>query len=183
MERFEIRLCGFGGQGIVLAGYILGKASTIYDHKYATFTQSHGPEARGGACSAQVVISDKPVRYPYIIKPSVLIAMSQEAYSKYHKEVTKGGLIIFDEDLVRPDSSPEGVKLLGVPGTRIAEEKLGRKMVANVVMLGFFAAVTDVISLEALREAVRTSVPKGTEELNLQAFELGYQYAQERIKG
>ena len=175
MSRTEIRLTGFGGQGIILSGYIIGKAAAIHDKKQATFTQSYGPESRGGACSAQVIISDELVSYPQVIAPSIQIVMSQEAYSKYAPTLRDGALLIVDEDLVETDDLPDGVRLLCVPATRLAEE-MGRKIVANIVMLGFFAAVTDVVSVEAVREAVRSSVPKGTEEFNLKAFEKGYEY-------
>jgi len=173
--RTEIRLTGLGGQGIIRAGYILGKAAAIHDGRNAVFTQSYGPEARGGASSAQVIISDEPIRYPRLIAPSVLIAMSQEGWDRYHGELREDSLAIIEEELVEPGSLAKGVKLLSIPATRIAEG-LGRSIVANVVMLGFVAAVTDVVSVEALREAVRTSVPRGTEELNLRAFEQGYRY-------
>jgi 2-oxoglutarate ferredoxin oxidoreductase subunit gamma len=180
MSRTEIRLTGFGGQGIILSGYIIGKAAAIHDKKQATFTQSYGPESRGGACSAQVIISDEPVSYPHLINPSILVVMSQEAYNKYAPTLRDGVLLIVDQDLVEMGDLPGDVKLLSVPATCLAEE-LGRKIVANIVMLGFFAAVTDVISVEAMREAVRTSVPKGTEELNLRAFEKGYEYGQREM--
>lgn len=178
MNRTEIRLSGFGGQGIILMGYILGKAAALYDHKHATMTQSYGPESRGGACSAQVIVADAPVSYPHLIRPQVLAAMSQEAYTKYAGELTEDGLLIIDEDLVRPNddtSRARRVRLFGVPATRIAEQ-MGRKMIANIVMLGCLAALDDTVSVEALRQAVRSSVPKGTEELNLQAFERGYEH-------
>jgi 2-oxoglutarate ferredoxin oxidoreductase subunit gamma len=177
MSRTEIRLTGFGGQGIILSGYIVGKAAAIHDKKQATFTQSYGPESRGGACSAQVIISDEPVSYPHLIDPSILVVMSQEAYNKYAPALRDGALLIVDEDFVETGEVVGSVKLLSVPATRLAEE-LGRKIVANIVMLGFFAAVTDVVSVEAMREAVLSSVPKGTEELNLKAFQKGYEYGQ-----
>jgi 2-oxoglutarate ferredoxin oxidoreductase subunit gamma len=185
MSRTEIRLTGFGGQGIILSGYIVGKAAAIHDRKQATFTQSYGPESRGGACSAQVIISNDPVSYPHLVDPSILVVMSQEAYNKYAPALREDALLIVDQDLVETGEiagdlgSGNGVKLLSVPATRLAEE-LGRKIVANIVMLGFFAAVISeaVVSVEALREAVRTSVPKGTEELNLKAFQKGYEYGQ-----
>jgi 2-oxoglutarate ferredoxin oxidoreductase subunit gamma len=180
MSRTEIRLTGFGGQGIILSGYIIGKAAAIHDKKQATFTQSYGPESRGGACSAQVIISDEPVSYPHLIDPAILVVMSQEAYNKYAPALRDGVLLIVDEDLVEMGEMNCEVKLLSVPATRLAEE-LGRKIVANIVMLGFFAAMTDLISVEAMREAVRTSVPKGTEELNLRAFEKGYEYGQREM--
>jgi len=178
MSRTEVRLTGFGGQGIILSGYIVGKAAAIHDEKQATFTQSYGPESRGGACSAQVIVSDEPISYPHLTAPAILVVMSQEAYNKYAPGLREGALLIVDEDLVETGEIAGDVKFLSVPATRLAEE-LGRKIVANIVMLGFFAAVTDVVSVEALRESVRTSVPKGTEELNLRAFEKGYEYGEQ----
>ena len=180
MGRWEIKLAGFGGQGIILSGYILGKAASIYDGKNATFTQSYGPESRGGACSAQLIISDELIHYPHLISPSIMVFMSQEAYTKYHGELQEGGLMIIDEDLVDTGDLADEVRTLAIPSTRMAEE-LGRKIVANVVILGFLAAVTDVVSVEAMREAVRTSVPSGTGELNLKAFEKGYEYGRQVI--
>ena len=175
MSRTEVRLTGFGGQGIILSGYIVGKAAAIHDRKQATFTQSYGPESRGGACSAQLVISDEPVHYPHLIHPDVLVVMSQEAYDRYIPELEGRGLLLFDEDLVEVGELSEGIRALHIPATRLAEE-LGRKIVANIVMLGFLSAITDLVSVRAMREAVRTSVPAGTEELNLRAFEVGYKY-------
>ena len=177
-NRHEIRLCGYGGQGIILAGYIIGQAASIFDGKNATFVQDYGPEARGGACRAEVVISDERVLYPYINAPSVLIAMSQEAYNKYYTKNRHDALVIIDEDLVKPRETTN-VELLTVPATRIAEE-LGRVTVANVVMLGFFTAVTDIVSIDAMRKSILASVPKGTEELNMKAIERGYVYGLEK---
>jgi 2-oxoglutarate ferredoxin oxidoreductase subunit gamma len=178
MGRTEIRLSGFGGQGIIMTGYIIGEAVAIHDGKNATFTQSYGPESRGGAAAAQVVISDEPISYPHVIDPSVLVVMSQGAYNRYVPGFGKDGLLIIDQDLVETDEAVEGLRLLSVPATRLAEE-LGRKIVANVVMLGFLASVTDLASVEAMKKAVLSSVPKGTEELNLKAFGRGYEYGQQ----
>jgi 2-oxoglutarate ferredoxin oxidoreductase subunit gamma len=178
MSRTEVRLTGFGGQGIILSGYIVGKAAAIYGKKQATFTRSYGPESRGGACSAQVIVSDETISYPHLVDPSILVVMSQEAYNKYAPDLREGALLIVDEDLVETGEVAGDVKFLSVPATRLAEE-LGRKIVANIVMLGFFAAVTDVVSVETMREAVRTSVPKGTEGLNLKAFDKGYEYGEQ----
>jgi len=180
MDRIEIRLSGFGGQGIILAGYILGKAAALYDHKHATMTQNYGPESRGGACSAQVVMADTPVNYPHLTQPQVLVAMSQEAYTKYVGELGEGGLLIIDEDMVKPDGAPQRVRFYTIPSTRIAEE-MGRRMIANIVMLGCLAALDTSVSVEALRQAVRSSVPKGTEDLNIQAFDRGYAHGQKLI--
>ncbi len=182
MNRIEIRLSGFGGQGIILAGYILGKAAALFDHKHATMTQNYGPESRGGACSAQVIVADSPVSYPHLTQPQVLAAMSQEAYSKYVDELADGGLLLIDEDLVRPNGDARRIRLYGIPATRIAEE-MGRKMVANIVMLGCLAALDQTVSPDALRQAVRVSVPKGSEELNLQAFDRGYTHGKRLLEG
>lgn len=179
MSRIEIRLSGFGGQGIILAASILGKAAALYDHKHATMTQNYGPESRGGACSGQVIISDAPVSYPHLTHPDVVVAMSQEAYTKYTSDLADGGLVLIDEDLVKPAERGRQIhaRLFSIPATRIAEE-MGRKMVANIVMLGFLAALDHSVSPDALRQAVRESVPKGTEEFNLKAFERGYIFVQ-----
>jgi 2-oxoglutarate ferredoxin oxidoreductase subunit gamma len=173
MERNEIRLSGFGGQGIILAAYILGKAAALHDHRYATMTQNYGPESRGGACSGQVIISDAPVSYPHLTRPNVFVAMSQEAVSKYAGDLVEGGLLLIDQDLVRLEPAAH-LRVYSIPATRIAEKELGRKMVANIVMLGFLAALDHSVSADALRQAVRDSVPKGTEDFNLQAFERGH---------
>lgn len=179
MNRLEIRLSGFGGQGIIRSGEIIGKAAVLYDNKYATFTQSYGPESRGGACAAQVAIADDPVElsYPHVVDPSILVIMSQGAYNKYVPGFRRDGLLIVDNSLVELDKAAEGVRVLGVPATHLAEE-LGRRIVANVVMLGFVAAVIDIAAPEAIKRAVLDSVPKGTEELNEQAFDAGLEYGQ-----
>lgn len=175
-DRHDIRLCGYGGQGIVLAGYIIGQAAAVYEGKNAVFIQDYGPEARGGACRADVVISDETVLYPYIEAPSILVAMSQEAYEKYSPSRREDTLVIIDRDLVVPGNT-EGSRLLTMPSRRIAEE-LGRVQVANVVMLGFFTAAAGAISVEAMKKSILASVPKGTGELNMDAFEQGYACAQ-----
>ena len=178
VNRHDIRLCGYGGQGIILAGYIVGQAASIFDGKNATFVQDYGPEARGGACRADVIVSDAPVLYPYIDTPSILVAMSQQAYDKYCPENPQDTLVIIDEDLVKPRET-RGKRLLAVPPRLIAEE-LGRVAVANVVMLGFLTAATNIVSAEAMKKSILTSVPKNTEELNLKAFERGYAYVPEK---
>jgi 2-oxoglutarate ferredoxin oxidoreductase subunit gamma len=175
MSATEIKFGGFGGQGVILAGMIIGRAASIYDNKFATLTQSFGPEARGSACSAQLIVSDERILYPYVTRPSILMAMSQEACNKFLPETTEDAALIVEEELVKPRQLNPDMKLFGIPATRFAEE-LGRKMVLNIVMVGFFTAVTKLVGGDAVREAVKTSVPKGTEDLNLRAFERGYQY-------
>lgn len=179
MNRLEVRLSGFGGQGIIRSGEIIGKAAVLYDGRFATFTQSYGPESRGGACAAQVAIADDPVElsYPHVVDPSVLVVMSQGGYNKYVPDFRRDGLLIIDKDLVELDEAAEGLEILTMPATHLAEE-IGRRIVANVVMLGFVAAVTDIASPEAIKKAVLDSVPKGTEELNTRAFDTGFEYGQ-----
>lgn len=181
MPVTEIRVAGFGGQGVILAGMIIGKAACIFENGYATLTQSFGPEARGSACSAQVIISDEPILYPYVTQPDILIAMSQDAYNRFVPELKPNGTLLIEEDLVRISDLPNGIRVHGVPATRLAEE-LGRRLVLNIVMVGFFAAVTKLIDPEALRKAVADSVPPGTEKLNLRAFDKGYEYGLMELK-
>jgi len=172
-NRTEIRIAGFGGQGVVLAGYILGKAGSIYSNKHATLTQSYGPESRGSACSAQVVLSDGEIFYPALIKPDILLVMSQEAETKFSGQVKKEGIILYDSSLVTPSS--DGIKYVGIPATELAGE-LGKKIVANMIMVGFLASQTEVITLEALRQAVIGVVAKQHLELNMKALYAGYSY-------
>ncbi len=154
---------------------IVGRAASIYDNKFATLTQSFGPEARGSACSAQVIVSERAILYPYVTKPQILLVMSQEACNRFLPEATDDATVIIEEDLVKPKGLKPGMKLYGIPATRLAEE-LGRKMILNIVMVGFFTSVTKLVSYESVRKAVTVSVPAGTEEINLKAFERGYQY-------
>lgn len=175
MATTELKFGGLGGQGVILAGMIVGRAAALHDQKEATLTQAFGPEARGSACSAQVVVSDDKILYPYVNHPQILVAMSQDAYNKFAPGCAPGAMILIEEELVKAEPLPEGAKVYAIPATRIAEE-LGRRMVLNIVMVGFFAAVTKLIGVEAMRKAVVESVPKGTTDLNLKAFDRGYEY-------
>jgi 2-oxoglutarate ferredoxin oxidoreductase subunit gamma len=171
----EIRIAGFGGQGVILAAAVIGKAAAIFQGGYATMTQSFGPEARGGSSSAQVILSNEPILYPYVAQPDILIVMSQEAATRFAPQLKPGGILITEQELVRVDRYPAGVRVYGVPATRLAEE-LGRKVVLNIVMTGFFGAVTGLLDPQALRQAVADSVPPALQKLNLQAFDKGYEY-------
>ncbi len=171
----DIRFSGFGGQGIIKSGLLIGKAASLFDSKFATLTQSFGPEARGGACSAQVVIDDDEVLYPYIIAPEILVSMSQEAYEKFIDEPIKGSIVLTDTDLVKPKKIRKDVKMYSIPATRIAEE-MGNRIFANVVMLGFFTAMTSVVSLEAMKKALPGSVPDRFLDTNIEALEKGYKH-------
>jgi 2-oxoglutarate ferredoxin oxidoreductase subunit gamma len=171
----EIRIAGFGGQGVILAAAVIGKAKAIFQGGYATMTQAFGPEARGGSSSAQVILSDDPILYPYVTQPDILVVMSQEACTKFVPQMKPGGLLITEQELVRVDHYPAGVNAFGVPATRLAEE-LGRKVVLNIVMVGFFGAVTGLLDPDALRKSVADSVPPALQKLNLQAFDKGFEY-------
>lgn len=174
-NKVEIRIAGFGGQGIILAGYIIGKASAIFDEKHSTLIQSFGPEARGSSCSAQVIISKTQILYPYLITPNISIILSRDAYDKFGNEFENGGIMLIEKDLVHPKKAPDNVSIYAIPATHLAEE-MGRKIVMNIITVGFFSAVTGITSYEATRKAVETSVPSGTEELNLNAFQTGYDF-------
>jgi 2-oxoglutarate ferredoxin oxidoreductase subunit gamma len=174
----EIRIAGFGGQGVILAAAVIGKAAAIFQGGYATMTQSFGPEARGGSSSAQVILSTEPILYPYVTQPDVLVVMSQEAYTRFAPQLKPGGILITERELVKVDRIPNGVRAFGVPATRLAEE-LGRKVVLNIVMVGFFGAVTKLVDADALRKAVADSVPPAMQKLNLDAFDKGYRYGAE----
>ncbi|MGD0417953.1 MAG: 2-oxoacid:acceptor oxidoreductase family protein [Terriglobales bacterium] len=175
MQLTEIRIAGFGGQGVILSAIVLGKAASIYQGAFATMTQNFGPEARGGACSAQLVVSDSPILYPYVTVPDILVVMSQEAYVRFASELKDGGIMIVEQDLVRVAGLKQGVKVYSIPATRIAEE-LGKRMVLNSVMVGFFTAITQLLEPDAVRKAVADSVPPSFRELNLKAFERGLEY-------
>jgi 2-oxoglutarate ferredoxin oxidoreductase subunit gamma len=177
----EIRFAGYGGQGIIRSGIIVGKAASIFDNKHGTMSQSFGPEARGGACSSQLVVSDSKVLYPYITVADILVAMSQAGYDKFESELGDTGMLIFDEDLVKPKSARSRIRNFAIPATRFAEQ-LGKKIVANVVILGFFTAVTDVVSYDAMKKAIPDSVPEKAVDLNMKAFERGYNYGLELMK-
>jgi len=180
MPVTEIRIAGFGGQGVILSAIVIGKAGCIFQDGYSTMTQSFGPEARGGACSAQVILSDSPVLYPSVSRPDILVVMSQEAYTLFSPQLKDEGILIIEEDLVRIGEQPPGVRVYSVPATRIAEE-LGKKMVLNIVMVGFFAAISQVVDPDAMRKAVAASVPEAYRDLNLKAFDRGFDYGTKEL--
>jgi 2-oxoglutarate ferredoxin oxidoreductase subunit gamma len=167
----EVRICGFGGQGVVLAGHVLGKAAAAYDGLTAILTQSYGPEARGGAARTEVVVADGPIGYPRIVTADILVAMSQEAFSKFKNDVRENGTVIIDPDLVIHHDVERTTYL--VPSTRIAEE-LGNKIIANIVMMGALTTISGLVSREAMIESVLESVPSRFQELNRKALEAGF---------
>lgn len=175
-DQIEVRVCGFGGQGVVLAGMVLGYAAAVEEGRNAVMAQSYGPESRGGASSAEVLIADGEIAYPHCVNPDVVVILAQEAYNKYGKTRPEKTLLIAEKDLVELDPEAEkGKECLRVPFTALADQ-VGRRIVLNMVTLGYLCRVTGVVSPEALKRAIAASVPKGTEELNLRAFETGYSY-------
>jgi len=174
VERYEVRLSGSGGQGLIIAGIILAEAAGIYDGKFVCQTQSYGPEARGGASKAEVVISDEGIDYPKAIKPDLLLAMNQKSCDVYFFDLKPAGLLIVDSTYVKQLPTTRAVE---IPFTQIAREKLGNEMVANVIALGALATLSGVVSLKSLEAAVLARVPPGTEELNRKAVEAGIEAA------
>jgi len=179
--RFEIRFVGFGGQGIIKSGIITAAAASVHGGKNAVQTQSYGPESRGGACRSEVVISEEEIDFPKVVEPDVLVLMSQHAYNEYAENVKAGGMILLDPDMIPHEKDLRNVKVFRIPATKIAEV-LGRKIVANIVMLGAIAALTGVLDKNALKESIKENIPRGTEELNLAAFEKGYEYGKNLLK-
>jgi len=178
-DRIEIRLAGEGGQGMILAGIILAEAATIYDNKNAVQTQVYGPEARGGASKAEVIISDGEIDYPEVINADILVALSQEACDKYAPNLKKNGLLIIDEEKVGRVPVTSAIK---VPITRLAAETTGKPITANVVALGLLVGMTGVVSRQAIEMAVTARAPKGTEEVNLNALNIGFSLAERIMK-
>lgn len=168
--RKEIRFSGFGGQGVILMGHIFGKAAVL-DGKDVTLTKSYGPEARGGAASTDIIISDDRVYYPQVRNPDVLISMSQSALETYGSSLDENSELMIDTGLVESDR--EGA--VGLPATKIAEDEIGVKMTANIVMLGYFTAKTGLVGKNSMTESIRGQVPEGTEEKNIEAFNRGYE--------
>lgn len=177
----QIRVSGFGGQGVVMMGYVLGKAASIYEGKNATMSQSYGPESRGGASACDILVSSDEIDYPKVTEPQILVALSQDAYLTYGRKRPEKAILIVEEELVELTAEDRQKQVYSIPATRLAEE-LGRKIVANMVMLGYLTAVSSCMSVEAVKQAIASTVPKGTEELNLKAFETGYAYAQQVSK-
>jgi 2-oxoglutarate ferredoxin oxidoreductase subunit gamma len=178
----ELRVAGLGGQGVILSAMIIGRAASIHAGRYATLIQAFGPEARGSACSAQVIVSDEPIGYPYVRALDLLVVMSQDAYEKFLPELKPDGMLLYESELVpEPTGLGPGRRMAGIPATRLAEE-IGRRMVMNIVMTGFFAGVTGLLPPEAVEKAVRESVPAGTEDLNLMAFRRGLEYGVTQVR-
>jgi 2-oxoglutarate ferredoxin oxidoreductase subunit gamma len=178
MERYEIRLSGTGGQGLIFAGVILAEAAGLHDGKYVCQTQSYGPEARGGASKSEVVISDTEIDYPMAIKPDLLLAMSQKACDSYFFDLKPSGMLIVDSTLVRQLPTTRAV---AIPFTRMAREKLGKELGANIIALGALATLSGAVSLSSLEAAVMSRLSHGTEDLYRKALELGIEAAKDSL--
>jgi 2-oxoglutarate ferredoxin oxidoreductase subunit gamma len=173
-HRYEVRLSGSGGQGLVLGGVILAEAVALYEGINAVQTQSYGPEARGGASKSEVIISDSDIDYPKATKIDLLLALTQEACEKYSPDLKDGGIILADSRMVT-DLPKGNYKVYHLPIIDTAKEKVGKVFVANIVALGAIAGLIDEVSFESIEKAVLKRVPKGTEELNKRALKLGYE--------
>lgn len=173
MTRYEIRIGGFGGQGIVTMAVVLGETLSLIEGKECVQTQSYGPEARGGASKSEIVIDDDEVDYPKVQEPDVFVAMSRAAYLEYIHGLKENGILIIDEDLVEIEGDlPKGVKVYKIPATRIADMEVGNKQTTNVVILGALAVITKIVSIEGLKKRVEERWPR-FKEANLKALELG----------
>ncbi len=179
--KMEIRIAGFGGQGIIRSGLILSMAACIYGNKNAVQTQSYGPESRGGSCKSEVVVADTEIDFPLVDEPDVLVVMSQEAYHTYVNSVKKGATILVDPEMVPERADPPHSRIFGIPATKTAKE-IGKTIVANVVMLGALTSLTEIVTHDEMKEAILHNIPKGTEELNLSAFEKGYNYGKTLLR-
>ena len=174
----NIRFCGFGGQGIVLSGYTFGTAAVIDGNKVLQ-TQSYGSEARGGLCRSDVIISTEEI---YDLAPpyfDVLVALSQASYDSFIPTLNENGTLIVDDDLVDTDNYPSS-RIYRIKATDIAYKKFGRKIMANMVMMGFMCTILEAVSKDSLQQAILNNVVRGTEKINLQAFEEGYRVGNER---
>jgi 2-oxoglutarate ferredoxin oxidoreductase subunit gamma len=180
VERYEIRLSGSGGQGIIVAGIILAEAAGIYEGKEVCQTQAYGPEARGGASKAEVIISEGEIDYPKAIKPDLVLAMNQKACDSYGYDLKPGGLLIVDGTFVKDLPSPRTISL---PFTQIARQDLGKEMVANIVALGALGKISGVVAMDSLEKAVLARVPAGTEDLNRRALAAGGAAAEKFLQG
>jgi 2-oxoglutarate ferredoxin oxidoreductase subunit gamma len=176
-----MRLSGSGGQGLILAGKIMAEAAVIYDGRNAVQTQSYGPEARGGASKAEVVISDGDIDYPKALSLDLLLALTQVSCAKYSKDLKEGGILIVDSGLVK-ELPPGDFRVYRAPITEIALKKVGKAVVTNIVAVGILTKIAGVVSEEAVRKAILARVPKGTEELNMKAYEEGLKAAAELLE-
>jgi 2-oxoglutarate ferredoxin oxidoreductase subunit gamma len=179
-ERVELRFSGSGGQGILLAAAIIAEAAAALG-KQVVQTQSYGPEARGGASKAEVIVADEDIDYPEVEHPDINLVLSQAAYTKYAADTRPGGLLIYDSGLVEIDATVNGLVRFGLPFTQAATDELGKKVVTNIVSLGAFVAISGVLPADAAEQAVLNRVPERFRDLNEQAFRLGLRLGEEAV--
>ncbi len=177
MSRTEIRIAGFGGQGVILAGIVLGHAAAVYEGRKAVQTQSYGAETRGGAARSEVVISNEKIDYPKVLSADITIAMSQESFEKYGSDVRRGSALFIDADLVTSVPAAAGATIYRVPAMKMAAEEFKKTLVANMIMLGAVCAITGVVRLQSLKRSVEELAPKGSVDLNLRALNRGFEWA------
>ena len=177
--RYEIRLSGSGGQGLILMAIILAEAAGVYDGKCVAQTQSYGPEARGGSSKSEVIVSDEEIDYPKAMKLDLLLAMNQKSCDEFYPDLKPDGVLIVDSTFV---TQPPVARAFQVPFTRIAREKLQREVVANIVALGALSQLSPIVSARAVEAAVLARVPKGTEKLNRDALKAGIAAARQAKK-
>ena len=182
MSRYEVRIGGFGGQGVVTMAVVAGETASLYDKKFVVQTQSYGPEARGGASKSEIVISDEEIDFPKVQAPDVFVVLSRAAYLEYVNGLKDDGILIIDEDLVKIESDiPKTMKVYKIPATRIADKEVGSKQATNVVMLGAFAVITKVLSIEGLKARIEEKWPRFVKS-NMLALELGMKAGEEALK-
>jgi len=182
VSRTEIRITGFGGQGVILAGIVLGHAVAVHEGKKAVQTQSYGAETRGGAARAEVVVSDEKIDFPKVISADITITMSQESFDRYGASTRPGSVLFVDADLVTAGLGSSGGTVYRVPATKIASDEFKKTLAANMVMLGAVAAVTKIVRLESLKMSVREVAPKASRDLNTRALERGFEWAVANLK-
>ena len=181
MSRYEVRIGGFGGQGVVTMAVVAGETASLYDKKFVVQTQSYGPEARGGASKSEIVISDEEIDFPKVQAPDVFVVLSRAAYLEYVAGLKDDGILIIDEDLVKIESDiPKTMKVYKIPATRIADKEVGSKQATNVVMLGAFAVITKVLSIEGLKARIEEKWPRFVKS-NMLALELGMKAGEEAL--
>jgi 2-oxoglutarate ferredoxin oxidoreductase subunit gamma len=172
VAQTDLTIAGVGGQGSILAGVILGSAAVTFDGKYATQTQAYSSELRGGFAAAWIIVSDEPIEFPRVTHPDILVAQAQDSIDRFGEVLKPNGILIADSDMVR-ETPPKVKRLYGVPATTIARNEINAPMAANMIMLGALLKVTGIVSRQALEQAIALSVPKGREQINLEAFNLG----------
>jgi 2-oxoglutarate ferredoxin oxidoreductase subunit gamma len=175
MKRTEILVGGVGGQGVILAGILLGSAATLYDGKKAVQTQAYSSEQRGGMARAEVILSDEPVTDPQVRRPDILIALAQDAVNRHLKKIRPGGLMVMDSDLVQEVEKGD-FEVLSIPATTIADKEMGSVVVANLILLGGLLKKTDILSVGAMEKAIEANVPPKAKEMNLKAFRRGLEF-------